>query len=61
MPNSTLPPEITSTVAAILASNAGFLNVVAVTIVPNLIRVEAAAKAASVVQHSKIGLFRSIK
>jgi hypothetical protein len=61
MPNSNLPPEITSNVAAILASKAGFLKEAHETMVPNLIFAVMDESAERVVQHSRIGRFPNIK
>ena len=61
MPNSNLPPEITSKVAAILASKEGFLKELQETMVPSRIRVVKEESAESVVQHSRMGRFPNIK
>lgn len=61
MPSSSLPFDVLSRVVAILASNAGFLKELQVTIVPNLIVSVTVEMAERVVQHSRIGVFSSIR
>jgi len=55
MPNSSRPPETTSTVAAILASIAGGRKRLLVTSTPTRSRRVCAASAESSVQPSKVG------
>ncbi len=52
IPSSTLPPEMWSTVTALLASTAAGRNVTGETRVPSLIRSVTAARPASVVHAS---------
>lgn len=61
MPNSSLPFDMMSSVAVILASNAGFLKELQSTMVPSLIFVVTADSAERVVQHSKTGCFPKVR